>query len=619
MVMRVLLLCAVLLAPVSTVPAQGTVTVGEVLDRMAAALGGRERLARLSNVETRFAIEAAGLKGTGESLVTARGETRVSYDLGGIAGGLNVYDGRTGWARDAKGKVRERGGPELEDEATGVYLGSYSHLVPGRLPGRVELAGENAGGTHYLVRAAAEGGDAVTLHVDKATFLVDRVELTNDGQTSVTSYEDWREVDGVRFAFRSRQSTGDAKYEVVVTVTSVRTNVPLDATAFARPSEGAADFGFAKGTSAEAIPFEMTENHIFVPVRVNGSEPLWFIFDTGAEMTVVETSRAKAIGLQLAGSVQARGNGEGTLEAAFVKGVTLALAGAEVRDQTVVAIPLGGLEPFEGRKIDGIVGYDFVSRFVVEIDYAARRMSLHDPKTYAYKGAGERLPIELVGNLPHVRATMVGPGGATSEGRFLVDTGSRLAISLNSPFVRANAWALEAAERSVDAPYGVGVGGASKTRVGRLESFRLGRHAVARPVAGFTFDTKGAKASADAAGAIGGEILRRFTVVFDYSRLAMYLEPGRDFAEPFEYDMLGAQLKLEGSAFVVHRVVAGSAAEAAGLAAGDAILAVDGRPSAGLSLEEVRRMFRVDGGSHALAVRTGDTTREVKVVLKRIL
>src|SRR5206468_1222475 len=94
----------------------------------------------------------------------------------------------------------------------------------------------------------------------------------------------------------------------------MRFNVPIEATAFAKPAEGAADFGFASGASALGIPFELNSNHIYLQARVNGSAPLWFLFDSGAGSSLVDLKRAKELGLKLKGSFQARGAGEGSLE-----------------------------------------------------------------------------------------------------------------------------------------------------------------------------------------------------------------------------------------------------------------------------------------------------------------
>jgi hypothetical protein len=597
--------------------------IDQVLDKMADALGGRERLARVASVRTRATIEAAGLKGTGEGVVTADGRSRSSYDLGGTDGGTSVFDGKHAWVRDLNGKVREQAGPELEDEVTSAYLSTFSHLLPGRMRGRVELTGEDADRTHYVLRVMPEGGEAVTLYVNAKTFLVDREERKDDERTSVTTNEDWRDVSGVKFAFKARQHTEGDKIDVVITVDEIKLDEPVDEAAFRKPEEAAADFKLANASGATGIPFELNSNHIYLQARVNGSEPLWFLFDTGAASTVVNTARAKALGLEMTGHFEARGAGEGTLEGAIVKNVTIALPGVEVAGQNVFTIPLAGLEPFEGRAMDGILGYDFTSRFVVEIDYAAKRISFFDPKTFVYKGKGERLPIDLRGNIAHVHASITAPGRDPIEGVFLVDTGARTALSLTRPFVESHPWVRELSEKAVPAPFGIGVGGETKTRVGRLGALKLGGVAIENLVTGFALDTKGADASPDIAGNIGGEVLRRFTVTFDYSRKEMILEPNASFDDPKEYDMLGVLLKLDSAtpaAFAVQRVVDSSPASEAGLRSGDVIVAIDGRPSSEYTLDAVRRMFRSEPGrAFTLGVRRGAATSDVKGTLRRIV
>ncbi len=626
--MKTLLCCALVLAQLAfagaAVAGQGKATsTDEVLDGMARALGGRERLARLTSVSAKVRIEAAGLTGSGEGLTAMDGRTRSSYDLGGVDSGASVFDGKHAWVLDGNGKVREQAGPELESEITAAYLGSFSHLVKGRMAGRAALAGEDADRTHYVLKIEPQGGHAVTLFVDKTTYLVDRAEQRTGDRTSISISEDWRDVDGVKFAFRSRQRSEGDKTETVITVTEIRLDAPVDATAFRKPEERAPDFAFSNGSSAVAIPFELTSNHIYLKASVNGSEPLWFLFDTGAGASVINTPRAKALGLKLEGQFQARGSGEGTLDASVVRGVKVALPGVEVAGQTVYTIPLTGLEPFEGRSMDGILGYDFTSRFVVEIDYAAKRISFHDPKTYVYRGKGERFPIDLRRNTSHVRATISEPGREPLSGVFIVDTGARSALSLNTPFVAANPWVGELSNRAIPAPFGIGVGGEAQTRVGRLATLKLGSYAVENLVTGFSVGTKGAEAETDNIGNIGGEVLRRFTVVFDYSRSAMYLEPNASIGDPMEYDMLGAMLKLDSatpSGFSIHRVIDRTAASDVGLRVGDVIVAIDGRPSSEFTLDQVRKMFRTEPGhAYTLGVRRGAETVEVKVTLRRIV
>lgn len=597
-------------------------SVDDVLQKMAEALGGRDRLARVSNSRLRLTIEAANLKGPSDLVTCADGSRRQSVNLGNLGEQLTVFDGKQGWIRDPNGKVRPMAGPEIEDEISVGYLENWLYLKSGKLAGRVELVGEDQETKAFIVRVHPEGAQPATLYVDKQTYLPIKIEQPSRDRTSTIYLEDWRVVDGVKIAFRFRQSTGDAKYDAVSTVESVEFNVAVDPTAFAQPADGAKDYAFANGSSATGIPFELTANHIYLQVRVNGSEPLWFLFDTGAAATVINRSRADALGLKMQGSVEARGSGSGSLEAAFVPGVTLSVPGVEVVNQTIVAIPLDGLSPFEGRQIDGIVGYDFTSRVVVEIDYTHNVINFHEPKTYAYKGKGERLQIALEGNIPRVKARMDYPGHEPLEGWFTIDTGSRNALMIHSPTVKSTEWLGQIAQSAVKAPHGIGVGGIAKTTIGRLSALHLGGFEVRNLVVGYSFDEKGANAAPDLAGNIGDEVLRRFFVVFDYSRHEMILEPNGDLGAPFEYDMFGALLMADGTeakGFRVVRVIEGTAAKDSGVVEGDVIVAIDGKPTSSIPLEKAKTLFRENGREVHLTIQRESEKRDVKVTLRRIV
>ena len=369
------------------------------------------------------------------------------------------------------------------------------------------------------------------------------------------------------------------------------------------------------------VPFDLNANHIYLRATVNGSRPLWFLLDTGAEMSVVDSTVAASVGLTSVGSATARGSGEGTMKAGFAKGVTLAVGRAVAKGQTVVTLPLDALEPIDGRSIDGILGHDFIAAFVITIDYSQRRVSFRDPARFdsATIPAGERVPIEIVGGIPRIHGTVVLPGAETIDGVFTVDTGSRTALSLNTPFVRENALVNRIAESSLDAPYGFGIGGATKTRVGRIDAFRIGVVKFEKPVIGFSFGEKGVDASSSIAGNIGGELMRRFRVTFDYGRKVMVLEPNAALVEPFRYDAFGALLSLDGEAFLVRRVVEGSAARRAGVREGDRIVGMDGVPAKRLTFEAVRQRLLDAGTWVRLRVEREGLVRDVRVKLRKLV
>src|SRR5258708_3155986 len=75
------------------------------------------------------------------------------------------------------------------------------------------------------------------------------------------------------------------------------------------------------------------------------------------------------------------------------------------------------------RKRDGVLGYGFFRRFVVEIDHQAKTIRLHDPASYTYAGQGEKIPLRFRNTTPIVTAEIKRPGRASISGQFEIDTG----------------------------------------------------------------------------------------------------------------------------------------------------------------------------------------------------
>jgi hypothetical protein len=590
----------------------------ELLQRWAQALGGPEELSRVQSLHIRSTIETAGLKGTVAEWYAASGLMRQHTVLGEVLENWTVFDGTELWQRDRNGKVRRVSGAEREDGITQAALGSFAYLVGGRLPVRAEPV---AGADGPALRLVPEGGSPVVAHLDPAGFLPLRLEQAEAERIRVTTLADWREAGGVRFPFEIRSSVGDPRSDVLIRVEEIRLNEPLEPATFRKPEEGAQDYRFTAGSSARDIPFELTSNHIYLQARVNGSEPLWMLLDTGAAATVLNASRLEELGLKGQGRLEGRGAGEGSVDVSIVPGVSFQLPGVELTGQTVAAIPFDALEPYEGRRMDGVLGYDLLSRFVVEIDYAARRLHLHEAKGFEYSGSGEIVPIGLEHGIVCARATVTPQQGQPVEGKFTIDTGARSALSLNDPFVEAKG--LQASDgRTIETLHGVGVGGEVKGRVGRVERLQLGRFRFERPVTGFAQDKRGALADPEMAGIIGGEILRRFTVIFDYGRERMIVEPNGQFDEAHEFDASGAYLIAEGKALDgvrVHRVMDGSPAAEAGVQKGDLLLNLDGKPAAELGLEALRQALRQPGREASLELQRGQERLAVRLKLRRLI
>ena len=382
-------------------------------------------------------------------------------------------------------------------------------------------------------------------------------------------------------------------------------------------NNGQTDYRFISGHSSLRIPFEEDDGHIFLQVRINDSAPLWFGLDTGAIRSIVDRRRAQTLGLRFDGSQQVGGAG-GTEEAAIIKGISIKLPGVELYDQTVWALPLEAVSVANGREMAGIIGYELFSHFVVEIDYAALYINLYEPRSYQYSGRGESIPLTLQDGEIYAPAKVRVPGHDAFEGQFVIDTGGNGTLLLTKSFVEEHKL-LEAVGQTMQARGG-GVGGEIQMAIGRVKSLQVGRFVFDNPVTGFI--KVGEIAAPGKTGNIGGRLLRRFRVIFDYSRRQMILEPNTHFAETDEFDMSGAALMSEPPTFTVIKVVRvrpDSPAAKAGLQQQDVIAAVDRQPATSLTVSKLRKMFRVEGREYLLTVKRGQETLEFKLKLRRLI
>jgi len=283
------------------------------------------------------------------------------------------------------------------------------------------------------------------------------------------------------------------------------------------------------------IYFQLADSLIYMQASLNGSQPLWMMLDTGSSVTVFDEPVSKTLGIRFLGEGNAYGPGQGSAQKlAFASHATISFAGAELGDQTVATLPLEWFSREVGRSTDGFLGSNVFRNYVVEIDYANQVLHLHDPTTYSYSGSGQRLPLQFIwDNIPCVRAQVVAQDGTEVSGVFLIDSGATSALWLTKAFSNAHPEFLSVKD-TIEVPNVVAVGGELSARVGWVPAIRLGGFVVSMPFTQFSQNTPGILAAPDLAGIIGAQMLRRFTVIFDYAHREMILEPNEHFGDPSE-------------------------------------------------------------------------------------
>lgn len=372
-------------------------------------------------------------------------------------------------------------------------------------------------------------------------------------------------------------------------------------------------YRFTASQSSVRVPIELANDLIVLKVRVNRSRPLHFIFDTGASISVIDPQTAKALGLRTKGKLKLDATG-GSVQSGLVGPVSLSLAGVTVFRQPLATIDLDAFAPLFGYKIDGIIGFDFINNFVVEIDFAAGLMSLYETGSYKYAGAGESIPLEFVEKTPFVHVRIGLNGREPIEGKFEVDSGATGILSLNTPFVNKHKM-LERVTTHAQSKLG-GAGGAAEAVKAHVSTVELGSLEVKNPLVVFAQGTEGSESSAEYDGELGAGFLSQFKTILDYSRSQMILE--RNQGVSTTRDLSGLDIVAEPPrfrTFVVNSVAADSPAAAVGVQEEDTIVAVDGQPTERLTLKELRRLF-TQPGERALNVRRGSKTIRLRMRLQ---
>lgn len=350
------------------------------------------------------------------------------------------------------------------------------------------------------------------------------------------------------------------------------------------------------------VPFENVNGLVCLELSIGGSPAVQALLDTGFAESVVDADTAQRLGLK-ATNLKAEAAPGGAVEVGTLAPTPLGIGTLTIPGVALKTVAVAGLSPVIGRPLEAIVGHDVLERYVVEIDWRARKLRFFDAAKYRHVGSGLVLGIEIRDGQPLLPAGIEMPGGRSVFGAFKMDTGSLDAAGLNLNFVRDQAL-LPPGTKELSLS-GVAVGGETEGRLFRAGALWIGSRRLEAPLIGYTVEAKGFENRPDA-GTIGVAVLSRFRIVLDYARRRIILEDTAAAGERVAEDRSGAFVVAsppELRAVVVAQLLPGSPAAEAGLQVGDEIVSVDGRP---LGLVDVRRALQRPGPVALQVRRTGE-------------
>ncbi len=386
-------------------------------------------------------------------------------------------------------------------------------------------------------------------------------------------------------------------------------------------------FHFIQKRRSTRIPFELHANLIIIPARINKSDTLHFILDTGVGSTIItDPSVAPYINSQFVRTIQLDGVGkDSTLEAQVSIGNTLQVGYARTYNHNLVVLKKDLLKLSEliGTPINGLIGYELFERFVVTIDFRQREILIQYPDYYRYRpGKGTKVALDLVDRKPYVDDIVILGKGNEQKVKLLVDTGAGHAVMLNTYSTH-----VPLPDTTIDVQLGIGLSGKISGSLGRLRGVEIGGYTLSSVVTSFPDSLSfGGKLGHNSArqGNIGGELLRRFRVTINYPEKYMVLKPIRKaMKETFEHDMSGMDLRAKGEKFneyYIDKVIDDSPADEAGLQKDDRLMFINNSSANELNMTEIYKLLqRKEGKAIDLVVNRKGSLVFTTLILKRII
>ena len=505
-----------------------------------AAMGG-EAWAGKETLKLDFRFSGQGMMGTTSTLeYLQRGAYVDTYDLPPMSG-ASGYDGAKAWERDPSGIITDQAGGDVIPLAiTEAYLDRNLWWRADHGGAAVASDGTRSKGgkTYDVLKATPKGGTAIEAWFDATTHLLARTTQENGTITLATDYSDYRPIDGAMIAHKQVVDDGSHNLQTM-TLTSAKFSPALPANAFAKPAEHPTDFSIAGGKHETTVPFRLINNHIYADVSINGSKPMTFLFDTGGGW-ILTPETAKALGIRPKGSMTSAGGGDQLTTSGLASAKSIRVGDATVRDQAVTVMHFSP-KGVEGVGEAGMVGYELFARFVTRFDYGHHTITFFDKQYFNPKDAGTAVPMRLYHRFPEVQGSYDG-----MPGRFGIDTGSRMPLLLTGPYAAAHN-IRAGVPHGVEAMTGWGVGGPSRSFVFQGSTLKLGNVTIEHPLTMISLDKGGVGASSVFPNNVGGGVLKRFVVTFDYGHSTMYLKRiAGPVADLDSYDRAGNVVQRRG-------------------------------------------------------------------------
>ncbi|GAA5035569.1 hypothetical protein GCM10011506_32260 [Marivirga lumbricoides] len=376
------------------------------------------------------------------------------------------------------------------------------------------------------------------------------------------------------------------------------------------------------------IPFDIHSNLIVVNVLFQGVIPLKFIVDTGVTNTVlidkVYSDILDIVPDRKISLIGAAGGKE--VEAYIVNSISINVF--EIVGNNIPLLVLKEdylkLQETLGVKIHGILGYDLFKNFIVKIDYASKVLSFYDPIQFnrSLKWYSQ-LNMEVENTKPYITIPVVLKDSFQLSAKLLIDTGASHSMMLHQNSNQN----IHVPKKNIRDILGAGIAGTIEGHVGRVDNLSIGKYMLDDVICNFpdsgTYND--VIKSTGRVGTLGGGILKRFKLFFDYQNEKLYYKRSKNFKEPFEYDKSGLTIVAKGEIFLepyyeIEEVRKGTPAYEAGIRAKDILLSLNNTKSKNLDLDMINNTLSKKAGKKIkIKVKRNDEVIETEFYLEEFI
>jgi hypothetical protein len=306
----------------------------------------------------------------------------------------------------------------------------------------------------------------------------------------------------------------------------------------------------------------------------NFPDTLNFVFDTGSGGISLDSTTGaylKVVSVKTEKTIRGIG---GIKTVDFTNNHTIKLHGFSTSRLDFHINDYDLLTSVYGVKIDGIIGYSFLRRYIIRIDYDNLFIEVYSPGSFKYPKGGFLLRPNF-STLPLQSATLDDERPITS--RFIFDTGAGLSFLLSKDFVDDSV--VFKKSRKMYPTQAEGIGGKRQMSISVAKEVKIGPYKFKKVPVHIFEDDYNVTSYPLLGGIIGNDILRRFNVILNYPEQSIHIKPNSHYTEGFDYSYTGLGIYLLDGEIRVIDVMPNSPGDKAGFLPGDVIFSVEANAS----------------------------------------